>query len=111
MTAARRVLCLLPFAAAGLCAWASAAACQTAASLARGQEITERACLGCHALGGADRSVEGTPAPSFRSIAARPNQTPQHLATFIMTPHRPTPGINLSLADVNDVVAYILSLK
>jgi mono/diheme cytochrome c family protein len=109
MTAARTVLCALPLA-AGLCAWASPAACQTAASLARGQEITERACAGCHALGG-DRSVEGTPAPSFRSIAARPNQPPQRLASFIMTPHRPMPGLNLSLADVNDVVAYILSLK
>jgi len=28
-----------------------------------------------------------------------------------MTPHRPMPGIPLSLAEVNDVVAYILSLK
>jgi hypothetical protein len=28
-----------------------------------------------------------------------------------MTPHRPMPSIPLSLAEVNDVVAYILSLK
>ena len=49
--------------------------------------------------------------PSFRSIAAGPNQTPQRLQSFIMTPHRPMPGIPLSLAEVNDVVAFLLSLK
>ena len=97
---------------AALCALTSAAYGQTAASIARGQEIAERACGGCHALSGPPgRTVEGTDVPSFRSIAARPNQTPQRLQSFVMTPHRPMPGINLSLAEVNDVVAYLLSLK
>ena len=54
---------------------------------------------------------EGTAVPSFRAIAGRPNQTPQRLQSFIMTPHRPMPGIPLSLAEVNDVVAYLLSLR
>ncbi len=53
----------------------------------------------------------GTDVPSFRAIAARPNQTPQRLQGFIMTPHRPMPGIPLTLAEINDVAAYILSLK
>ena len=56
-------------------------------------------------------TVQGTAAPSFGAIAGRPNQTSQRLQSFIMTPHRPMPGIPLSLAEVNDVVAYILSLK
>jgi hypothetical protein len=55
--------------------------------------------------------VEGIDVPSFASIAARPNQTSQRLQSFIMTPHRPMPGMSLSLAEVNDVVAYLLSLK
>ncbi len=95
-----------------LCAAGSAGQAQTAASIARGQEIAERACAGCHALAGsAPRRVEGIDVPSFRSIAAGPNQTPQRLQSFIMTPHRPMPGIPLSLAEVNDVVAFLLSLK
>jgi mono/diheme cytochrome c family protein len=97
---------------AALCALAPAAHGQTPATIARGQEIAERACGGCHAI--ADRpgsTVQGTAAPSFGAIAGRPNQTPQRLQTFIMTPHRPMPGIPLSLAEVDDVVAYILSLK
>jgi len=74
--------------------------------------IAERACGGCHAIAGRPGStVQGTAAPSFGAIAGRPNQTSQRLQSFIMTPHRPMPGIPLSLAEVNDVVAYILSLK
>jgi mono/diheme cytochrome c family protein len=94
---------------AALCALAPAAHGQTPATIARGQEIAERACGGCHAI--ADRpgsTVQGTAAPSFGSIAGRP---PQRLQTFIMTPHRPMPGIPLSLAEVDDVVAYVQSLK
>ena len=85
---------------------------QTPAAIARGQEIAERACGGCHAIAGRPGStVQGTAAPSFGAIAGRPNQTSQRLQSFIMTPHRPMPGMSLSLADVNDVVAYLLSLK
>jgi mono/diheme cytochrome c family protein len=98
--------------AAALCALASAAHGQTPASIARGQEIAERACGGCHAVAGQSGStVQGMAVPSFGAIAARPNQTPQRLQSFIMTPHRPMPGNALALAEVNDVVAYILSLK
>jgi len=110
VTTASKALYVLPTV-AGLLASAPPAGCQTVASVARGQEIAERACAGCHGLSGTGATIEGTPPPSFRSIAARPNVTPQRLAAFIMTPHRPMPGIDLSLADVNDVVAYILSLN
>ena len=95
-----------------LAASLSAAQAQTAASIARGQEIAERACAGCHALGDQPgRTVGGISVPSFRAIAGRPNQTPQRLQSFIMTPHRPMPGTPLSLAEVNDVVAYLLSFR
>jgi hypothetical protein len=49
--------------------------------------------------------------PSFRVIAARPNQARERLETYIMVPHRPMPAIPLELSEVRDVVAYILSLK
>ena len=95
-----------------LLALGSAAQAQTASSVARGHEIAERACAGCHAIdGGQGGTIQGAPVPSFRAIAGQPSQTPQRLQSFIMTPHRPMPGIPLSLADVNDVVAYLLSLR
>src|SRR5205085_10986540 len=52
--------------AAGLCVLAPAAHGQTPAAIARGQEIAERACGGCHAIAGWPGStVQGTAAPSF----------------------------------------------
>jgi mono/diheme cytochrome c family protein len=95
-----------------LCVLGSAAHAQTPSAIARGQEIAERACAGCHATNGQQPgTIQGIPVPSLRAIASRPNQTPQRLQSIIMTPHRPMPGIPLALADVDDVVAYILSLK
>jgi len=98
--------------AVALCASNAVAHGQTSSAIVRGQDIAERACAGCHAINGRQGStILGTDVPSFRAIAARPNQTPQRLQGFIMTPHRPMPGIPLTLAEINDVAAYILSLK
>src|SRR5437868_6201600 len=112
VTVQRVVLRALQIAAA-VCAFSSLAHGQTAATIARGRELAERACGGCHAINGGAGGVtiQGINAPSFRAIAGRPNQTPQRLQSFIMTPHRPMPGIPLSLAEVDDIVAYLLTLK
>src|SRR4029079_7900587 len=84
MRLSRRLLCVA-WSAAALSALAPASHSQTA-SIARGQEIAERACAGCHVLTGTPgRKVEGIDVPSFASIAARPNQTSQRLQSFIMT--------------------------
>ncbi len=107
----RMLLRTLPVALA-LCASSAAAHGQTPSTIARGKDIAERACGGCHAIdGGTGGTIQGANVPSLRAIASRPNQTPQRLQAFIITPHRPMPGIPLDLAEVNDVVAYILSLK
>jgi mono/diheme cytochrome c family protein len=85
---------------------------ETRPAIARGKEIAERACSGCHAINGSKgATVQGTDVPSFRAIAARPYQTQGRLETYIMVPHRPMPAIPLELSEVRDVVAYILSLK
>jgi mono/diheme cytochrome c family protein len=99
--------------AAAVCALSSLAHGQTPAAIARGRELAERACGGCHAINGGSGGVtiQGINVPSFRAIAGRPNQTPQRLQSFIMTPHRPMPGMPLSLAEVDDIVAYLLTLR
>ena len=98
--------------AVALCGSSAAAHGQTSSAIVRGQETAERACTGCHAIDSGQRSTfQGTEVPSFRAIATRPNQTPERLQSFIMTPHRPMPGIPLTLAEVDDIAAYILSLK
>lgn len=99
---------LVPLAVA-LC-FATTARSQIRPDIARGQEIAERVCAGCHTING-PKGTAITDVPSFRAIAGRPNPTAQRLEAFIMTPHRPMPGIPLELSEIRDVVAYILSLR
>jgi len=89
-----------------------AAHSQTQAAVARGQEIADRVCSGCHAMDGRQGStIQGTDVPSFRALASRPYRTPESLQGFIMTPRHPMPAIPLELNEIRDVVAYIRSLK
>jgi mono/diheme cytochrome c family protein len=90
----------------------SAAYGQTQASVARGRDIAERACAGCHAIDGRQGgTVLGTDVPSFRALAGRPHRTPESLQAYIMTPRHPMPAIPLELNEIRDVVDYIKSLK
>ena len=111
MITPRKLLCAT-FVAAALCASGTTVAAQKSSAVVRGQEVAERFCAGCHATNDQkERIVQGTIVPSFRALAGRPNLTPQRLQAFIMTPHRPMPGMSLELAEVDDLVAYILSLR
>jgi mono/diheme cytochrome c family protein len=81
-------------------------------SVARGKELAERLCAGCHRVNDNQGGiVQGTDVPSFRALALRPQQTPESLLAFIMTPRHPMPAIPLELNEIRDVVAYIQSLK
>jgi mono/diheme cytochrome c family protein len=112
MTIASRVLLPQFLIALALYGATSVAHGQTKPSIARGQEVAQRTCAGCHALEGQQGiTVQGVVVPTFRAIANLPNRTPERLEAFIMTPHRPMPATPLELAEVRDVVAYILSLK
>jgi cytochrome c len=85
---------------------------QTQATVARGKEIAERLCAGCHAIdGGQGSTVQGTDVPSFRALVNRPFRTPERLQATIMTPPHPMPAIPLELSEIRDVVAFIQSLK
>lgn len=98
--------------AAVLCVLTVGAHAQTHATIARGQEIAERLCAGCHAMSGGQGSiVQGTAVPSFRALANGPYRTPESLQTFIMTPRHPMPAMPLDLAEIRAIVDYIQSLK
>ena len=99
-------------AAVGLWPLGSAAYGQTQASIARGKDIAERACAGCHVIDGRQGgTVLGADVPSFRALADRPYRTPESLQAYIMTPRHPMPAIPLELNEIRDVVDYIKSLK
>lgn len=72
---------------------------------ARGRALVAANCDTCHA------SVPAGRAPSFASVAAMPSTTALALGVFLRTSHPSMPNIVLSPAELDDVIAYILSLK
>jgi mono/diheme cytochrome c family protein len=85
---------------------------QTAVSVARGKDLAERACSGCHAITGNEpRTIQGRLVPSLSSIAGGPNGTTERLKAIISTPRHPMPATPLALSDINDLTAYIRSLR
>ncbi len=111
MSISRKALHTLSIAAALGLALAESYA-QTPATVARGKDIAERACAGCHAINGRQGgTVMGTDVPSFRALANKSYRTPEHLQAHIMTPRHPMPAIPLELNEIRDIVDYIRSLK
>ena len=100
--AARRIAAML--AAATLLAATQAAAGDAGA----GRRLAEQWCTGCHLIGPADRGSDT--APPFTAIAADPQKDPEHLRTWLATPHTEMPAMPLSRRDIDDLVAYITGL-
>jgi mono/diheme cytochrome c family protein len=90
---------------AGSSPWAHA---QRRLAVAHGQAIASEVCAGCHTGGSV---VQGTAVPSFRAIAARPNLTAERLKDIITTPRHPMPATPLGTSEIEDLVAYIRSLR
>ena len=81
---------------------------QTPSAVDRGKIIAEERCGGCHIAGA---MVQGTAAPSFIALAARPNLTAERLRDLITTPKHPMPAVPLEAAEIDAVVAYLRSLR
>ncbi len=91
---------------------ATVAHAQVQPDVDRGRDLAARLCSGCHAMEGRSGStVQGITVPSFLDIANRPHRSAERLEAFVMTPHRPMPGLPLDAHEVRDVVGYILSLR
>ena len=76
----------------------------------RGRELSERLCSNCHAVDARPSATLRTDVPSFPTIAGRPGVSAQRLAGAIIIPHPAMPGVQLTVAEIRDIVAYILSL-
>jgi mono/diheme cytochrome c family protein len=89
-----------------------AAYAQAHPSIARGHEIAKQSCAVCHAIGSDDATSEkAVKAPSFQSIASQRGADRQDLQIFIQIPRHPMPIVHLTSDQIDDVVAYILSVK
>lgn len=75
-----------------------------------GRQLAQNWCSDCHAVGPAGDAANGE-VPSFVSIANMPSTTSISLHAFLQTSHERMPNLVLTQTQIDDVVAYILSLK
>jgi mono/diheme cytochrome c family protein len=79
----------------------------TAAEVAKGAQLARQWCANCHVIdesGGA--TVQQGP-PSFRSVGLSSDQ----LRTFLTHPHGAMPDFALTRAEIDDLIAYIETLR
>ena len=77
---------------------------------ASGRVAAQTWCANCHAVD-ARPAAASDQVPGFAVIANRPGVTTDGLRTFLSTPHGRMPNLTLSNNDIENVVAYLLSLK
>ena len=77
----------------------------------RGRELAERVCSNCHKVKADPAAPVSTDVLSFPSIANRPGVTAESLAGRIIVPHPAMPNVQLTVRELREVIAYILSLK
>jgi mono/diheme cytochrome c family protein len=80
----------------------------TAADAVAGKAIAQRWCVSCHLL---DGRVGRDSAPSLKAVANDPNTTSDRLAAFLTQPHGGMPDLALTQGEINDLDAYIRSLR
>ena len=105
-----RTIVMSVFAAAAL-AWAGTAAAQEMGDAKRGHLLAETVCSECHAIDkGAPRSRNGD-APTFESVAKTRGMTPMALRVALRTPHQKLPNLVIKDQEVDDIIAYLATLK
>jgi cytochrome c len=77
----------------------------------RGHELAERVCTACHIVSPNSARTVNPDVPTFAAIARKKDVTAEYLAGRIIVPHPAMPRTHLTVAEIRDVVAYILSLK
>ncbi len=78
---------------------------------ARGSEFAQVVCAECHAVLPENRTSPVAAAPSFKAIANSPGMTHMALIVWFHSPHPTMPQLVLETEDMDNVIAYILSLK
>lgn len=90
-----------------LCAVAAAIVPASAADIGRGAQLARQWCSNCHVIGGPAAAIVQQGPPSFRSIGLTADQ----LRTFLTHPHGAMPDLALSRTEIEDLIAYIQTLR
>ena len=77
----------------------------------RGKAYSQERCADCHAIDTAAKSSPVRAAPTFAKIANTPGMTPMALTAWLHSSHNTMPSLIVKGDDLNDLIAYIRSLK
>jgi mono/diheme cytochrome c family protein len=101
-----RILTLAISVALALCGGGAAIFAQ---DVQHGQQVSERWCSECHAIGPAPGKAGRT--ISFAAIAARQDITADMISSFLRMPHSTMPNLPLTHKDAQDIAAFIMEMK
>ena len=73
-----------------------------------GDELASHWCSNCHAVAGQARASDA--APPLATIAQKHAEDQHWLRAWLADPHPPMPNLNLSRAEIDDVIAYLQRL-
>jgi tetratricopeptide (TPR) repeat protein len=77
----------------------------------RGLDYARKVCAACHNVSGSNAPSPSSKAPSFKHVANLPGTSLAALTVWSRTPHSSMPNLIVEPKDMDDVIAYILSLK
>ncbi|MDA1327289.1 MAG: hypothetical protein O3C34_21445, partial [Proteobacteria bacterium] len=77
----------------------------------QGHELARKVCVECHPVEKGQRGRKLSPVKAFQEIANNPARTALSLRVFLRTPHIDMPNLTLTEAEMDNVIAHILSLK
>ena len=82
---------------------------QAAGDAVFGKELATTWCSACHQMESSRTTTDG--ARPFAAMARDPKATADRLRTFLVKPHGQMPELNLTRQEIENLVAYIESLK
>lgn len=82
-----------------------------AGNAAEGLAYAEQVCARCHAVAPGATASPVAEAPAFQTVANTPGMTGVALNVWLHTPHRNMPDIIVDPQRVDDLAAYLASLR
>ena len=94
-----------------LATWPHWANAQEIGDVAAGRHLSETWCASCHLVGSDTARGVSNGVPTFVAIARQKSTTVLSLRVFLQTPHARMPDLHLSRDEIDNLAAYILSLR
>lgn len=77
-----------------------------------GRQVAQKLCVNCHIIEPDGKAKVVNPAvPTFMAVAAMADQSESTIRAYLIDPHPPMPDPKLTTNELDNIAAYIMSLK